>query len=71
MVPITICLVAVDVKAVLSILYVTSDNTNVIFVVIIKDFKILDVVFETILSWSCHVYGPFGVRTSLGTFILL
>ena len=26
---------------------------------------------ETILSWTCHVYGPFGFRTSLGTSILL
>ena len=26
---------------------------------------------ETILSWTCHVYGPFEFRTSLGTFILL
>ena len=26
---------------------------------------------ETILSWSCHVYGPFEFRTSLGTSILL
>ena len=26
---------------------------------------------ETILSWTCHVYGPFEVRTSLGTSILL
>ena len=25
---------------------------------------------ETILSWTCHVYGPFEFRTSLGTFIL-
>ena len=27
--------------------------------------------FETILSWTCHVYGPFEFRTSLGTSILL
>ena len=26
---------------------------------------------ETLLSWSCHVYGPFEFRTSLGTSILL
>ena len=26
---------------------------------------------ETILSWTCHVYGPFKSRTSLGTSILL
>ena len=26
---------------------------------------------ETILSWNCHVYGPFEFRTSLGTSILL
>ena len=26
--------------------------------------------FETILSWTCHVYGPFESRTSLGTSIL-
>ena len=26
---------------------------------------------ETILSWTCHVYGPFESRTSLGTSILL
>ena len=26
---------------------------------------------ETILSWTCHIYGPFGFRTSLGTSILL
>ena len=26
--------------------------------------------FETILSWTCHVYGPFEFRTSLGTSIL-
>ena len=26
---------------------------------------------ETILSWTCHVYGPFEIRTSLGTSILL
>ena len=26
---------------------------------------------ETILSWTCHVYGPFEFRISLGTFILL
>ena len=26
---------------------------------------------ETILSWTCHVYGPFELRTSLGTSILL
>ena len=26
---------------------------------------------ETILSWTCHVYGPFEFRTSLGTSILL
>ena len=25
---------------------------------------------ETILSWTCHVYGPFHFRTSLGTSIL-
>ena len=25
---------------------------------------------ETILSWTCHVYGPFEFRTSLGTSIL-
>ena len=25
---------------------------------------------ETILSWTCHVYGPFESRTSLGTSIL-
>ena len=25
---------------------------------------------ETILSWTCHVYGPFEFRTSLGTFKL-
>ena len=25
---------------------------------------------ETILSWTCHVYGPFQFRTSLGTSIL-
>ena len=24
---------------------------------------------ETILSWTCHVYGPFESRTSLGTSI--
>ena len=27
--------------------------------------------FETILSWACHVYGPFEFRTSLATSILL
>ena len=26
---------------------------------------------ETILSWTCHVYGPFEFRTSLGTSLLL
>ena len=26
---------------------------------------------ETILSWTCHVYGPFKFRTSLGTSIFL
>ena len=26
---------------------------------------------ETILSWTCHVYGPFESRTSLGTSVLL
>ena len=26
---------------------------------------------ETILSWTCHVYGPFEFWTSLGTSILL
>ena len=26
---------------------------------------------ETILSWTCRVYGPFEFRTSLGTSILL
>ena len=26
---------------------------------------------ETIVSWTCHVYGPFEFRTSLGTSILL
>ena len=26
---------------------------------------------KTILSWPCHVYGPFEFRTSLGTSILL
>ena len=26
---------------------------------------------KTILSWTCHVYGPFEFRTSLGTSILL
>ena len=26
---------------------------------------------ETTLSWTCHVYGPYEFRTSLGTFILL
>ena len=26
---------------------------------------------ETALSWTCHVYGPFEFRTSLGTSILL
>ena len=26
---------------------------------------------ETILSWTCHVYGPFEFRTSLGTSIVL
>ena len=26
---------------------------------------------ETILSWTCHVYGPFEFRTSLDTSILL
>ena len=26
---------------------------------------------ETILSWTCHVYGLFQFRTSLGTSILL
>ena len=26
---------------------------------------------ETIRSWTCHVYGPFEFRTSLGTSILL
>ena len=26
---------------------------------------------ETILSWTCHVYGPFEFQTSLGTSILL
>ena len=26
---------------------------------------------ETILSWTCHVYGPYEFRTSLGTSILL
>ena len=25
---------------------------------------------ETILSWTWHVYGPLGFRTSLGTYIL-
>ena len=27
--------------------------------------------FETIFSWTCHVYGPFEFWTSLGTSILL
>ena len=26
---------------------------------------------ETILSWTCHIYGPFEFRTSLGASILL
>ena len=26
---------------------------------------------ETILSWTCHIYGPFEFRISLGTSILL
>ena len=26
---------------------------------------------ETILSWTCHVYGPFEFRTSLGISVLL
>ena len=26
---------------------------------------------ETILSWTCHIYGPFEFRKSLGTSILL
>ena len=26
---------------------------------------------ETVLSWTCHVYGPFEFRKSLGTSILL
>ena len=26
---------------------------------------------ETILSWTCYVYGPFEIRTSLGTSFLL
>ena len=26
---------------------------------------------ETILAWTCHVYRPFEIRTSLGTSILL
>ena len=26
---------------------------------------------ETILSWTCHVYGPFKFRTSLGSSILI
>ena len=26
---------------------------------------------ETILPWTCHVYGPFEFRTSLGTYVLL
>ena len=26
---------------------------------------------ETILSWTCHISGPFEFRTSLGTSILL
>ena len=26
---------------------------------------------DTILSWTCHVYGPFEFRTSLGASILL
>ena len=26
---------------------------------------------ETILSWTCHVYGPFEFRTSLGTSVLI
>ena len=26
---------------------------------------------ETILSWTCQVYGPFEFRTSLGTSVLL
>ena len=26
---------------------------------------------KTILSWTCHVYGPFEFRRSLGTSILL
>ena len=26
---------------------------------------------ETILSWTCHIFGPFEFRTSLGTSILL
>ena len=26
---------------------------------------------ETILSWTCHVYGPFGFRTPFGTSFLL
>ena len=26
---------------------------------------------ETIFSWTCHVYGPYEFRTSLGTSILL
>ena len=26
---------------------------------------------EIILSWTCHIYGPFEFRTSLGTSILL
>ena len=28
-------------------------------------------IVETILSWTCHVYGPFEFRTSLGTSIFL
>ena len=28
-------------------------------------------IVETIFSWTCHVYGPFEFRTSLGTSILL
>ena len=27
-------------------------------------------IVDTILSWTCHVYGPFESRTSLGTSIL-
>ena len=27
--------------------------------------------FETIISWTCHVYGPFEFRKSLGTSFLL